>query len=77
VNDSKNSYAVLFSYCHPARLRLQFQGRFLSRDSMDRRPQIDLIALAREIAETPCSLIKYESSKSMTLVPLRNRSADT
>jgi hypothetical protein len=49
---------------------------FLSRDSVDRRPQIDLIALATEIAETPCSLIKYESPKSMTLALLRNRSAD-
>jgi uncharacterized protein DUF6933 len=49
---------------------------FLSRYSIDRRPQIDLIALAAEIAETPCSLIKYESPKSMTLALLRNRSAD-
>ena len=49
---------------------------FLSRDSVDRRPQIDLIALATEIAETPCSLITYESPKSMTLALLRNRSAD-
>jgi hypothetical protein len=49
---------------------------FLSRDSIDRRPQIDLIALATEIAETPCSLITYESPKSMTLALLRNRSAD-
>jgi hypothetical protein len=49
---------------------------FLSRDSIDRRPQVDLIALATEIAETPCSLIKYESPKSMTLALLRNRSAD-
>ena len=49
---------------------------FLSRYSIDRRPQIDLITLAAEIAETPCSLIKYESPKSMTLALLRNRSAD-
>jgi len=49
---------------------------FLSRYSMDRRPQVDLIALAAEIAETPCSLIKYESPKSMTLALLRNRAAD-
>jgi hypothetical protein len=50
--------------------------KFLSRYSMDRRSQIDLIALAAEIAETPCSLIKYESPKSMTLALLRNRSVD-
>ena len=31
----------------------------LSRCSTERRSQIDLIALAAEIAETPCSLIKY------------------
>jgi len=49
---------------------------FLSRDSIDRRSRIDLIALAAEIAETPCSLIKYESPKSMTLALLRNRSVD-
>jgi hypothetical protein len=49
---------------------------FLSRYSIDRRPQMDLTMLATEIAETPCSLIKYESPKSMTLALLRNRSAD-
>ena len=49
---------------------------FLSRYSIDGRPQVDLIALAAEIAETPCSLIKYQSPKSMTLSLLRNRSVD-
>jgi hypothetical protein len=50
---------------------------FLSRVSIGQRRQMDLIALAAEIAETPCSPIKYESPKSMTLALLRNRSADT
>ena len=49
---------------------------FLSRYSIGRRPRMDLTTLATEIAETPCSLIKYESPKSMTLALLRNRSAD-
>jgi hypothetical protein len=49
---------------------------FLSRYSIARRPQMDLTTLATEIAETPCSLIKYESPKSMTLALFRNRSAD-
>jgi len=46
---------------------------FLSRYSIDGRPQVDLIALAAEIAETPASLIKYRRPKSMTLALLRNR----
>jgi hypothetical protein len=45
----------------------------LSRYSIDGRPQVDLIALAAEIAETPGSLIKYRRPKSMTLALLRNR----
>jgi hypothetical protein len=49
---------------------------FLARDSLDRRPQIDLIVLTAEIAETPCSLLEYQSPKSMTLALLRNRSKD-
>jgi hypothetical protein len=49
---------------------------FLSRDSINRRPKTDLTALATEIAETPCSLIKYQSPRSMTLALLRNRSVD-
>jgi hypothetical protein len=49
---------------------------FLSRYSINRRPQMDLTMLATEIAETPCSLLKYESPKSTTLALLRNRSAD-
>ena len=49
---------------------------FLSRYSIDGRPQVDLMALAAEIAETPCSLIKYQSPKSRTLSLLRNRSVD-
>ena len=49
---------------------------FLSRVSIGRQRQTDLIALAAEIAETPCSPIKYETPKSMTLALLRNRTAD-
>jgi hypothetical protein len=49
---------------------------FLSRDSISRRPKTDLTALATEIAETACSLIKYQSPRSMTLALLRNRSVD-
>ncbi len=36
---------------------------FLSRYSIARRPQMDLTTLATEIAETPCSLLEYESPK--------------
>jgi hypothetical protein len=49
---------------------------FLSRDLIDQRPGLDLAQLAAEIAETPCSLIKYESPKSMTMALLHNRSTD-
>ena len=49
---------------------------FLSRVSLDQRPRLDLTQLAVEIADTPCSLIKYESPKSMTLALLRSRSMD-
>ena len=49
---------------------------FLSRESIKERSRVDLTGLAVEIAETPCSLIKYESPKSMTLALLRSRSED-
>ena len=50
---------------------------FLARDAIERQSGVDLTALAVEIAETPCSMIKYQSPKSMTLALLRDRSADT
>ena len=49
---------------------------FLSRELIKERPKIELTDLAAEIAETPCSMIKYESPKSMTLALLRSRAAD-
>jgi hypothetical protein len=47
---------------------------FLAREVIKLRSELDLMALAAEIAETPCSMISYQS---MTLARLRNRSADT
>jgi hypothetical protein len=49
---------------------------FLARYSMDRRSQGDLTVLANEIADTPCSALKYQSPKSMTLALLRDRRDD-
>lgn len=49
---------------------------FLSRDLINQRRGLDLAQLAAEIAETPCSLIKYESPKSMTMALLHNRAID-
>jgi hypothetical protein len=49
---------------------------FLSRDLINERPGLELAQVAAEIAETPCSLIKYESPRSMTMARLRNRSID-
>jgi IS30 family transposase len=43
---------------------------------MERQTQVDLTALANEIADTPCSALKYETPKSMTLALLRDRSDD-
>jgi hypothetical protein len=49
---------------------------FLARYSMDRQSQGDLTALANEIADTPCSALKYQTPKSMTLALLRDRRDD-
>ena len=49
---------------------------FRARYSMERWTQRDLTALANEIADTPCSALKYETPKSMTLALLRDRSDD-
>jgi hypothetical protein len=48
----------------------------LSHDFIDRQPQMDLVMLAADVAETPCSLLEYQSPKSVTLALLRNRSED-
>jgi hypothetical protein len=40
---------------------------FFARYSMDRQSQGDLTALANELADTPCSALKYQTPKSMTL----------
>jgi hypothetical protein len=50
---------------------------FLAREVIKLQSGLDPMALATEIAETPCSVISYQSPKSMTLALLRNRSADT
>jgi len=49
---------------------------FLSRDLLNRQPQMDLVILAAGVAETPCSLLEYQSPRSMTLALSRNRSRD-
>lgn len=48
---------------------------FLARYSMELRPQSDLIRLASELADTPCSALRYETPKSMTLALLCEGSA--
>jgi hypothetical protein len=45
---------------------------FLSRAVIDEQPEIDLTMLAMEVAETPCSPLKYESPRSVSLSLLRN-----
>lgn len=45
----------------------------LSRFAIEGRSHIDLTSLAVEIADTPCSPIKYQSPRSMTLALLRDR----
>lgn len=44
----------------------------LSRFAIEGRSHLDLTSLAVEIADTPCSPIKYESPRSMTLALLRD-----
>jgi hypothetical protein len=48
----------------------------LSRFAIEGRSHIDLTSLAIEIADTPCSPIRYESPRSMTLALLRDRCND-
>jgi hypothetical protein len=48
----------------------------LSRFAIEGHSHIDLTLLAIEIADTPCSPIKYDSPKSMTLALLRDRCKD-
>src|SRR3984893_7075565 len=49
---------------------------YLSRFAIEGHSHIDLTSLAIEIAETPCSPIRYESPRSMTLALLRDRCND-
>jgi uncharacterized protein DUF6933 len=48
----------------------------LSRFAIEGHSHIDLTSLAIEIADTPCSPIKYQSPRSMTLALLRDRCKD-
>jgi hypothetical protein len=48
----------------------------LSRFAIEGHAHIDLTSLAIEIADTPCSPIKYDSPKSMALALLRDRCKD-
>ena len=38
-----------------------------ARTVIDEQPEIDLTTLATEVAETPCSPLKYESPRSVSL----------
>ena len=49
---------------------------FLARCSIEEQPVIDLATLAIDIAQTPCSRLKYDSPKTATLALLRNRDQD-
>lgn len=44
---------------------------FLARELLNERAGIDLMQLAVEIAETPCSLIGYDNPRLMTLALMR------
>ncbi len=44
----------------------------LARFEVEEHPSIDLVALAVKLAETPCSPLKYESPRSVSLVLLRH-----
>ena len=48
----------------------------LSRFAIEGQSHVDLTSLSIEIADTPCSPIKYESPRSMTLALLRDRCRD-
>jgi len=48
----------------------------LSRFVIEEQSHIDLTSLAVKIADTPCSPIKYECPRSMTLALLRDRGKD-
>jgi hypothetical protein len=43
---------------------------FLARATLDDHPHIDLVALAVELADTPCSPLNYETPRSVSLALL-------
>jgi hypothetical protein len=45
---------------------------FLANATLDDHPQIDLVALAVELAGTPCSPLKYETPRSVSLALLQH-----
>jgi len=44
---------------------------FLARATLDDHPRIDLVGLAVELADTPCSPLNYETPRSVSLAMLR------
>jgi hypothetical protein len=44
---------------------------FLARATIEDHPHIDLVALAVELADTPCSPLNYETPRSVSLALLR------
>jgi len=45
---------------------------FLGRATLDDHPHIDFVALAVELADTPCSPLNYETPRSVSLALLRH-----
>jgi len=45
---------------------------FLAHATLDDHPHIDLVALAVELADTPCSPLNYETPRSVSLALLRH-----
>ena len=46
---------------------------FLARATIEDHPHVDLVALAVELADTPCSPLNYETPRSVSLALLRPR----
>ena len=47
----------------------------LARFEIDDNPSIDLVTLAVKLTETPCSPLKYESPRTVSLALLRHTSS--
>jgi hypothetical protein len=45
---------------------------FLVRATIEDHPRVDLVALAVELADTPCSPLNYETPRSVSLALLRH-----